>query len=109
MKFSDKEKIRSVFEEVYPANVKSENLSGYAEMYTEDALWMAPGVTDRFGINDIVEGFTEQITQNNIDPVFTAEEIEVFGNFGYVLEFLLPQFAQKMVVHQDRLNFEHYG
>ncbi|MEH2438512.1 MAG: DUF4440 domain-containing protein [Nostoc sp.] len=85
MKSSDKEKIKSVFEEVYAANVKSEDLCGYGEMYTEDALWMAPNVPDRVGINDIVEGFSEQIASNKIDPIFTAEEIEVIGDFGYVL------------------------
>ena len=85
MKSSDKEKIRSVFEEVYAANVKSEDLCGYGEMYTEDALWMAPNVPDRIGINDIVEGFSEQIASNKIEPIFTAEEIEVIGDFAYVL------------------------
>ncbi|WP_375498229.1 YybH family protein [uncultured Nostoc sp.] len=85
MKSSDKEKIKSVFEKVYAANVKSEDLCGYGEMYTEDALWMAPNVADRVGINDIVEGFSEQIASNKIDPIFTAEEIEVIGDFGYVL------------------------
>jgi uncharacterized protein (TIGR02246 family) len=82
---SDKEKIRIVFEEVYAANVRSENLAGYGEMYTEDALWMAPNVPDRAGIPDIIEGFSQQIATNRIDPIFTAEEIEVIGDFGYVI------------------------
>jgi uncharacterized protein (TIGR02246 family) len=81
----DKDQIRCVFEEDYPNNVRCANLSGYAQMYTEDALWMAPGVIDRCGISDIVEGFAEQIYDNVIDPVFTAEEIEVMGDFGYVI------------------------
>ena len=46
---------------------------------------MAPGVPDRSGIADIVEGFAEQIAQNDIDPIFTAEEIKVMGDFGYVI------------------------
>lgn len=82
---NDKEKIREIFEEVYAFNVKSENLPGYGEMYTEDALWMAPNVRDRVGISDIVEGFNEQIANNRINPIFTAEEIEVIGDFGYVV------------------------
>ncbi|MCC5624042.1 DUF4440 domain-containing protein, partial [Nostoc sp. CHAB 5715] len=81
---SDKDKIREIFEEVYANNVKSEDLAGYGEMYTENALWMAPNVPDRVGISDIVEGFSEQIANNRIDPIFTAEEIEVIGDFGYV-------------------------
>ncbi|MDZ8223779.1 MULTISPECIES: YybH family protein [unclassified Nostoc] len=95
MKSSDKEKIRTVFEEVYAANVKSEDLCGYGEMYTEDALWMAPNVPDRVGINDIVEGFSEQIASNKIDPIFTAEEIEVIGDFGYVLGISLATIYPK--------------
>ncbi|MEH1837439.1 MAG: DUF4440 domain-containing protein [Nostoc sp.] len=85
MNFSDKENIRSVFEEVYAANVKSEDLCGYGEMYKEDALWMAPNVPDRVGIPDIIEGFAQQIANNSIEPIFTAEEIEVIGDFGYVV------------------------
>lgn len=84
MKSIDQEKIRCVFEEVYPKNVRERNLSAYADMYTKEALWMAPGVPDRSGIEEIVKGFTEQIAQNDIDPIFTAEEIEVMGDFGYV-------------------------
>ena len=84
MKSIDQEKIRCVFEEVYPKNVRERNLSAYADMYTKEALWMAPGVPDRSGIEEIVKGFAEQIAQNDIDPIFTAEEIEVMGDFGYV-------------------------
>jgi len=85
MESSDHAKIRSVFEEVYPTNVRERDLSAYADMYTKDALWMAPGVPDRSGIAEIVEGFAEQIAQNDIDPIFTAEEIKVMGDFGYVI------------------------
>ncbi|HEY9803416.1 MAG TPA: DUF4440 domain-containing protein [Leptolyngbyaceae cyanobacterium] len=81
----DKEQIKCIFEETYPHNVRCADLSGYAQMYTEDALWMAPGVIDRCGISDIVEGFAEQISNNDIDPIFTAEEIEVMGDLGYVI------------------------
>ncbi|WP_138505954.1 YybH family protein [Nostoc sp. PA-18-2419] len=95
MKSSDKEKIRTVFEEVYAANVRTENLSGYGEMYTEDALWMAPGVPDRLGISDIVEGFSQQIANNSIDPIFTAEEIEVMGDFGYVVGMSIATVSPK--------------
>ncbi|MFW9257624.1 YybH family protein [Nostoc sp. CALU 546] len=85
MKSSDQDEIRKVFEEVYAANVRSGNLQGYASMYTENALWMPPGVPDRRGTADIVEGFAAQIAQQDIDPIFTAEEIKVIGDFGYVI------------------------
>jgi uncharacterized protein (TIGR02246 family) len=85
MKSRDKDEIRKVFEEDYAANVKSRDLVGYGRMYTENALWMPPNSPDRCGINDIVEGFAGQIANQNIDPVFTAEEIEVIHDFGYVI------------------------
>lgn len=82
---NDKDKIREVFEEVYAANVRSRDLQGYAEMYTDAALWMPPDQADRLGIPEIVEGFAAQIANQDIDPIFVAEEIEVMGNFGYVV------------------------
>ena len=82
---NDKEQIREVFEEVYAANVRGRDLEGYGKMYTEDALWMPPDQPDRRGIPDIVEGFAAQIAKENIDPTFSAQEIEVMGDFGYVV------------------------
>jgi uncharacterized protein (TIGR02246 family) len=85
MKSSDRNEIKKVFEEVYPENVKTKNLEGYGEMYTENALWMAPNVRDRLGRQDIIEGFAESVANQSIDPVFAADEIEVMGTFGYVI------------------------
>lgn len=83
----DQEEIRRIFEEVYAYNVRSRDLQGYSEMYTEDALWMPPDGTDRCGIPEIVEGFEMMISQQEIDPTFTAEEIRVFDDFGYVIGY----------------------
>ena len=85
MEFNDRDSIRRIFEEVYAENVRSKNLQGYGDMYTEDALWMAPNVSDRCGRADIIEGFAEQIANQDIDPVFTADEIKVMGDVGYVI------------------------
>ena len=82
---NDKEQIREVFEEVYAANVRGRDLEGYGKMYTNDALWIPPDQADRRGIPDIVEGFAAQIAKQDIDPTFIAEEIEVMGDFGYVV------------------------
>ncbi len=81
----DRDEIRRVFEEVYADNVRNKNLQGYGEMYTEDALWMAPNVPDRCGREDIIEGFAESVANQDIDPLFTADEIEVMGDFAYVI------------------------
>ncbi len=74
-----------VFEEVYAANVRARDLEGYGNMYTNEALWMPPDQADRRGIPDIVEGFAAQIANQNIEPTFLADEIEVMGDFGYVV------------------------
>jgi len=82
---NDKEQIREVFEEVYAINVRGRDLEGYGKMYTNDAFWMPPDRADRRGIPDIVEGFAAQIANQDIDPTFIAEEIEVRDNVGYVI------------------------
>jgi uncharacterized protein (TIGR02246 family) len=82
---NDQEQIRMVFEEVYPANVRGRDLEGFAEMYTNEALRIPPDQADRRGIPDIVEGFAAQIANQDIDPTFIAEEIEVRGDVGYVI------------------------
>lgn len=90
----NQEKIREIFEEVYPQIVRSRNLAAYQEMYAEDAIWMPPNDRDRQGY-DIVQGFSEQIDKNDIDPVFTAEEIEVMADFGYVLGISMVTISPK--------------
>ncbi len=57
----------------------------YSQMYTEDAQWMPPDAPERRGIHDIVEGFAEQCAHQSTDPTLIAEEIEVMGDFSYVI------------------------
>jgi uncharacterized protein (TIGR02246 family) len=85
MRYDDRDEIRRVFEETYAYNVRNRDIDSYGQMYTEDALWMAPDVDDRRGIEEILQGFAQSIDKQDIDPVFTAEEIEVMGDFGYVV------------------------
>ncbi len=82
---SDREAIRKVFEEVYGDNVRTKNIEGYGEMYTKNALYMPPNAPDRCGISEIKEAFKEVIANQHIDPTFIADEIEVMGDFGYVV------------------------
>ncbi|MBD2578382.1 DUF4440 domain-containing protein [Oscillatoria sp. FACHB-1406] len=83
--YRDKEEILEIFEEIYARNVQSKDVEGYANMYVEDALWMAPDARDRYGIPDIIEGFIEMISSQDIHPTFTASEIEIIAYFGYVI------------------------
>ena len=82
---TDRNEIKRVFEEIYADNVRTKNLQGYGEMFTENALWMAPNEADRCGREDIIEGFAQQVANQDIDPMFTADEIKVMGDFGYVI------------------------
>ncbi|MGL5195739.1 MAG: YybH family protein [Chroococcales cyanobacterium] len=74
-----------MIEEVYPGNVRAKDLMYYSQMYTEDALWMPPDAPDRIGIHDILQGFAKQCDHQSTDPIFKAEEIEVTGDFAYVI------------------------
>ncbi|MFM6024191.1 MAG: nuclear transport factor 2 family protein, partial [Dolichospermum sp.] len=81
----DKEEIKQVFEKTYAENMRTGNMQGYGDMYTKDALWMPPDAIDRHGKDDILKAFAESIASQKVDPVFTAEEIVVMGDFGYVI------------------------
>lgn len=85
MKSKDIDQIRKVFEEEYPANVRSKDLSDYGNMYTGDALWIPPNAIDRCGIPEILEGFANTVAHQDIDPIFTAEEVEIIDDIGYVI------------------------
>ncbi|MEO1671726.1 MAG: DUF4440 domain-containing protein, partial [Cyanobacteria bacterium J06631_2] len=74
MSSQDREEIKRVFESVYADNVRTKNLQGYGEMFTEDALWMPPNAPDCCGKADIVAGFRAQVASQSIDPIFTADE-----------------------------------
>ena len=82
---NDKEQIRVVVEEIYTGNVRARDLEGYGKMYTNDALWIPPDRADRSGIPEIVEGFASEIANQNVNTTSIAEEIEVMGDFGYVV------------------------
>jgi ketosteroid isomerase-like protein len=56
-------------------------------MYTEDALWMPPNESDRCGQEDIIQGFANQVANQDIEPVFIADEIVVTGDYGHVIGF----------------------
>jgi ketosteroid isomerase-like protein len=85
MHAADFEKIKLLFENTYPVNVKTRNIAAYRAMYTADAVWSPPNAPDACGPEEIESGFTKQIANVDIDPTFTADEIKIFGHIGYVL------------------------
>jgi ketosteroid isomerase-like protein len=85
MSMSDYEAIQTLFEQTYADRVRGRDIEAYIAMYTADAFWSPPNAADCRGQAEIAEGFARQIANADIDPVFTAEEIRLFGATAYVL------------------------
>ncbi|MEL6334467.1 MAG: DUF4440 domain-containing protein [Cyanobacteria bacterium J06626_26] len=82
---NDRSHIQKIFEETYPQRARAKNPEAYAAMFTEAALQMPPNVPDRYGKADIAAGFAQQIADKDLAPTLTAEEIQITGDFGYVV------------------------
>ncbi len=95
LKLSDEDEIRRLFEETYATNVRSGDVDAYVAMFTEDAFWMPPGDADRRGVNEIAEAFGMQSISVAIEPKLTAEEIQVNGNFAYIVGISLATITPK--------------
>lgn len=81
---NDRDEIREVFEQTYARSVREKNRDAYEDMYTEEAWWMPPDGSDLFRRADIGEGFDRMVENQDIDLVFTADEVVVTGEVGYV-------------------------
>ena len=92
---SDRNAIRKVFEQDYAKYVSAKDLQGYGDMYTTDALRMPPGVPDLSGKEAIKQEFLAQTANQDIHPVLTADEIQVMGDFGYVIGTAMPTIYPK--------------
>jgi len=79
----DYDEIKAIFEDVYPARARGRDPQAYAEMFTEEAIQMPPDVPDSYGPSDIAAGYAQQITDKDLAPSLTVEEIEVLGDYGY--------------------------
>lgn len=102
----DKEKIKQVFEKTYAENMRTGNMQGYGDMYTKDALWMPPDAIDRRGKDDILKAFADSIASQKVDPVFTAEEIVVMGDFGYVIGNSKATITPRNSSEQKKVTFQ---
>ena len=74
------QQIRQLLEETYPAHVRSGDAAKYASMYSEEALWMPPGVTDRQGAEGVREGTADNFQKFDMDPILKIDEIEVVNS-----------------------------
>jgi uncharacterized protein (TIGR02246 family) len=81
----DIEEIKKVFERDYADATRLRNPEVYGQLYTQHAVWMPPNDTNRCGAADIKLGFANQIADKYIDPKFTAEEVKIIGDLGYVI------------------------
>src|SRR5688500_17958893 len=80
----DEDQIRRIFEEEMPARVRANDIAGYVSHFADDAVWCPSNAVDRYGPIEIAEGLTATLANVNIDPLFTADEVKVMGDFGYV-------------------------
>lgn len=92
---SDSDELKKLFEEVYAKNLRTGDVNSYVAMFTKDAFWMPPGAPDRRGVNEIAQAFGMQSISVNIEPKLTAEEIQVMGNFGYIVGSSLATISPK--------------
>ncbi len=81
----DEAALKKIFEEVMPSNVRMRDVAGYLSLLTDDIIWCPANGADRFGVADVAEGYTAMLATLSFYPTFTADEIKVFGSFGYVL------------------------
>jgi len=78
------QEMRHIFVDVLPSKVRSRDTYGYAALFAEDAVWCRPEAPDCVGPAEIQRGVSEILADQDIDPVFTADEVEVLGSYGYV-------------------------
>ena len=81
---NDRDEIREVFEQTYARCMREKDRDAYLNMYTEGVWWMPPGGSDLFRREDVGEAFARMVENQDIDPVFTADEVVVTGEVGYV-------------------------
>ncbi|MDV3350251.1 DUF4440 domain-containing protein [Leptolyngbyaceae cyanobacterium CCMR0082] len=84
MSVSDRNQIKTIFEDIYPENARAKDSDAYAAMFTKAAIQMPPHVPDHYGRASIAAGYAQQVADKDLAPTLTAEEIQVMGDFGYV-------------------------
>lgn len=82
---SQEEQIRSMIETGYPGFVRAGDAAGYAGQFTDDALWMPPGETDRKGPKAIAETLGAELEVFDLRPTITVREVSIVGDHAWVV------------------------
>ncbi len=77
--------VTAIITEQYPAFANSHDAAGYASMYSEDALWIAPGAPERVGREAIEAAIQASFDKFEFDVQPFADEVNVMGDFAYII------------------------
>lgn len=84
---ADQRRLVEIFEVLLPEMVRTRNIPGYVDLFTDNGAWMPASGTDCFGKEQIALAVSRLLDQESIDPTFTAQEVWVHGDKGYVLGY----------------------
>lgn len=82
---NDEKTIRNMLQREYPGFVRSGDAKGYASQFTNDALWMPPGVKNQKGPAAIAESLNDEFKTVRLRPVITVQEVSIHGDHAYVI------------------------
>lgn len=77
--------VTAIITEQYPAHANAHDAAGYASMYSEDVRWIAPDAPERVGREAIEAAMQASFDKFEFDVQPFAEEVEVMGDFAYII------------------------
>jgi uncharacterized protein (TIGR02246 family) len=84
MHIDAKDELKEIFEELVPEKIRTGDVAGYASFFTRDATWSPPSQPEEDGPANIQAALAALLAQESINPHFTARDIEVCADGGYV-------------------------
>ena len=77
--------ITAIITDAYPAFANSHDAAGYASMYSEDVRWIPPSAPERVGREGVEAAMQASFDKFEFDVHPFAEEVEVMGDFAYII------------------------
>lgn len=77
--------ITAIITEAYPAFANAHDAAGYASMYSEDVRWIPPSAPERVGRDGVEAAMQASFDKFEFDVHPFAEEVEVMGDFAYII------------------------